>query len=61
MLKTNPEDVSLFTILGFIYSFSFRIFIYRAGVPFKGLLKGGPVYRTVLPPLVATTPPVLKG
>ena len=61
MLKTSPEDVSPFGILGFIPSFSFRVIIYRAGVPFKGFLKGGPVYRTVMPPLVATTPPVSKG
>ena len=61
MLKASPEGVSPLDILGFISSFPFRVIKYRAGVPFKGLLKGVPVFRAVMPPLIATTPPVPKG
>ena len=61
MLKTSPKGVSPLDILGFISSFPFRVVMYRAGVPFKGLLKGVPMFRTVMPPLVATTLPVPKG
>ena len=48
MLETSPKGVSPLDSLGLITSFPFRGINYRAGVPFKGLLKGVPVFRAVM-------------
>ena len=61
MLETSPKGVSPLDSLGLITSFPFRGINYRAGVPFKGLLKGVPVFRAVMPPLITTAFPVPKG
>ena len=61
MLKTRSEDVPPFNTLRFIPSSPLWVDINRAGVPFVGLQRGGPMYRAVMPPLVAPTPPVSQS